>query len=47
VERAAVVDLTHVDVGVEAVWVAGLVVDRGTPGAALADGALDQVEVPV
>jgi hypothetical protein len=32
---------------VEAVWVAWLEVDSRTSDAALADGALDQVEVPV
>jgi hypothetical protein len=42
-----VVDLAHVDVGVEAVRVAGLVVDGRVPGAALADGAFDEGEIPV
>ena len=40
-------DLAHLDVGVEDVQVAGLVVDGGVPGAALADGAFDEGEIPV
>jgi len=47
VEGAAVVDLAEVDVGVEAVRVAGPVVDGWVTGAAFADCAFDQAEVPV
>ncbi len=47
VEDMTKVDLARVDVGVEAMRVAGLVVDGVTPCAALADGALDQVKVPI